>query len=344
VFLLAAGLLKGEEHVAIARFFTSNAINLIYPYFGLLAYEFLTLRFSISWISHHQNRILQDLLFVDARQRIEHLIIVILYLQVPVLLYSFFLLTIALTAGNFIAGLIILLFTLVRILFYSLLLNRYIIHPREKRYQQLIRLNLPDYLSFPVILFSLRHFFSKNFLSLLLSKLLSIGVLLIFILLIDTIDNYDRFSAVILPLTFISNAFIAYGLFRFLNIELNVFRNLPLHPPIILFQVFIVLIILCLPEILIIYRNFFDLITIGSLSIHIFNAVSILLFMYASLVYFNFDLQKFIIRLFWGSIILVLILLFDFPSTLMCLLFCVLSVYFNSKGYYTFETVFDQKN
>ena len=343
VFLLAAGLLKGEEHVAIARFFTSDALNLIYPYITLIAYEGLTLRFSIPWISHHRNRILQDLLFVGTRQRIGHLIIVILYLQVPVLLYSFFLLIIALTTGNFIAGLIILLFTLIRILFYSLLLNRYIIHPREKRYQQLIRLNLPEYLNFPVILFPLRHFFSRNFLSLLLSKLLSIGLLLIFILLVGTIDNYDRFAAVVLPLTFISNAFIAYGLFRFLNIELNVFRNLPLRPAIVLFQVLVVMIILCLPEITIIYRNFYDIIPVGSLGIHIINGLSILLFQYAAQVYFNIDLQKFIIRLFWGSIILVLILLFDFPSALMFIIFCALSFYLYRKGYYTFETVFDQK-
>jgi len=343
VLLLAAGLLKGEEHIAIGRFFTSYVLNLIYPYIFLLAYEGLTLRFSIPWISHHRNRILQDLLFVRVRQRIGYLIIVILYLLVPVLLYSFFLLTIALTTGNFVAGLIILFFTLTRILIYSIVLNRYIIHPLEKRYHQLIQLNIPDYLNFPVILFSLRHFFSRNFFSLLLSKLLSFGLLLIFILLIDTIDNYDRFAAVVLPLTFISNAFIAYGLFRFLNIELNVFRNLPLRPVTTLFQVFMVLIILCLPEIIIIYRNFFDIIPTGSLSIHIFNALSILLFMYASLVYFNFDLQKFIIRLFWGSIVLVLILLFDFPPALMCMTFYALSVYLYSKGYYTFETVFDHK-
>jgi hypothetical protein len=341
--LLAAGLLKGEEHVAIARFFTSNAINLIYPYFGLLAYEVLTLRFSIPWVSHHENRILQDLLFVGIKRRAGYLVVVILYLLIPVLLYSLFLLIIALTTGNYISGLIILLFTFIRILIYSIILNRYIIHPLEKRYLQLIRLYLPDFLNFPIILFSLRHFFSKNFLSLLLSKLLSIGLLLIFILLIDTIDNYDRFSAVILPLTFISNAFIAYGIFRFLNIELNLFRNLPIRPPIVLFQVFITLIILCMPEIIIIYRNFFDVITAGSLSIHVLNALSILLFLYAAQVYFNFDLQKFIIRLFWGSIILVLILLFDFPSALMFIIFCALSFYLYRKGYYTFETVFDQK-
>ena len=342
VFLLAAGLLKGEEHVAVASFFTSDPLNLIYPYIGLLAYEVLTMRFSVAWVSEHRNRILQDLLFINIRQRIGYLIIVILYLLIPVLLYSFFLLTIALASGNYVSGLIILLFTFIRILIYPLLLNRYIIHPRERRYHQLIRLKLPDYLNFSLILFSLRYFLSKNFLSLLLSKLLSIGLLLIFILLIETIDNYDRFVSVILPLAFISNAFIAYGLFRFLNIELYNFRNLPLNPGINLFQVFIVLVILCLPEIIIIYRNFFDLVNAGSLSIHVFNALSILLFIYASQVNFNFDLQKFIIRLFWGSIILVLILLFDFSSAIMSIIFSTLSVYLYRKGYYIFENVFDQ--
>jgi hypothetical protein len=344
VFLLAAGLLKGEEHVAIARFFTSNVLNLIYPYIGLLAYEVLTLRFSVAWVSHHRNRILQDLLFVRIKLRMRYLIIVILYLLVPVILYSLFLITIALSTYNYVTGLIILIFTLLRIFIYSHFLNRYIISPIEKGYQRLIHLSIPDYLNFPVILFSLRHFFSKNLLSLLLSKLLSIGLLFIFILLIDTIDYYNRFLAVILPLTFISNAFISYVLFRFLNIELNVFRNLPLRPANILLQVLFVLIILCLPEIIIIYRNFFDIIDTGTLSIHLINALSILLFLYASLVYFNFDLQKFIIRLFWGGIFIVMILLFDFPAAIMCIIFSALSVYLYSKGYYTFETVFGQKN
>ncbi len=343
VFLLAAGLLKGEEHVAIARFFTSNALNLIYPYLALLSYEVLTFRFSIHWVSHHRNRILQDLLFVGIKQRLGYLLMVILYLLVPVILYSLFLLSIALFNGNLNVGLIIIFFTSTRILIYALIINRFIIHPLEKRYLQWIRFNLPEYFNFPLILFSLRHFFSRKFLSLLLSKLLSIGLLLIFILLIETIENYDRFVAVILPLTFISNAFIAYGLFTFLNIELNVFRNLPLRPVIVLFQVFTVLIILCLPEIIIIYRNFFDVIAIGTLSINVINALSILLFLYASLVYFSFDLEKYIIRLFWGSIALTLILLFDFPSSLMCFIFCVSSIYLYIRGYYTFETVYGQK-
>jgi hypothetical protein len=343
VFLLAAGLLKGEEHVAIARFFTSDLSNLLYPFFGFLLYELLTMRFSVLWISLQRNRILQDLLFVSMELRIAYLIVAVLYLQLPVLLYSFFLISMAFATGQYIIGLIILLLTIIKTLIYSLVLNKYCIHPVEKRYNQLVQFYLPDNLNYPVVMFSLRHFFSKNFLSLLLSKLLSIGLLMIFILLIETVENYDRFSAVVVPLTFISNAFISYELFKFINIDLAIFRNLPLRPGITLFQVFIVLFILCLPEVVIIYRNFHDVITLGSLSIHMLNGLSILLFLYAYQVYFNFDLQKYITHLFWGSIILVLILLFDLPSVFLCLLFCSISIYLYSRGYYTFETLYDHR-
>jgi hypothetical protein len=38
-----------------------------------------------------------------------------------------------------------------------------------------------------------------------------------------------------------------------------------------------------------------------------------------------------------------LVLLFDFPSALMFITFCASSIYLYTKGYYTFETVFDKK-
>jgi len=342
LFLLAAGILKGEEHVAIAQFFTSDIKNLVYPYLGFILYEMLTIRFSIPWISDFRNRILQNLLYVPLKSRIGHLTFVFIYLHIPVLLYSFFMSSIALVSGQFIITATIIILAIVRIFAYSLLLNSYVAKPMEKKYHQLIQLNIPENLYFPLIVFSLRYFISKRFLSFLLSKGLSIGLLLICILLIETVDNYNRFSSVVIPIIFISNAFISYELFKFLNSDLVVFRNLPTKLGVTLFQIFTIIFILCLPEIVIMYRNFSDIISVGSLTIHILNGLMILLFLFAYPLYYNCDLEKYIIRLFWGSIILVLILLFDFPSILLCVVFCVSSIYLYTRGYYTFENVYKQ--
>lgn len=342
IFLLAAGILKGEEHVAIAQFFTSDIKNLVYPYSGFILYELLTIRFSIPWISNFRNRIIQDLLYISVRNRIGHLTFVIIYLHIPVLLYSFFMISIALVSGQFLIPGIIIILAIARIFAYSLLLNRYIISPTEKKYHQLIQLNLPRNLKFSLIVFSLRYFFSARFLSFLLSKLLSIGLLLICVLLIQTVDNYNRFSSVVIPIIFISNAFISYELFKFLNGDLAIFRNLPTKLGVALFQIFIILFILSLPEMVIMYRNFSIIISLGNLTILVINGLMILLFLFTYPLYFNCDLQKYITRLFWGSIILVLILLFDFPSILLCLVFCAASVYLYIRGYYTFENVYEK--
>ncbi len=344
VFLFAAGLLKGEEHVAIAKFFTSDVKNLAYPYFGLLLYEFLTLHFSIRWISEQKNMFLRDLVYVSGRPRTVILGIIILYLHIPVIAYSLFLLGMALASGQIPVSLVIIFGSIFKLAIFTFILYRFLLFPVEKKYNRIFRITLPGFLNFPVIIFSIKHFFSKSFLSFLLSKTLSIGTLMVFILLIQTIDNYERFASVVITLIFISNAFLSYELFKFQNTDLNVFRNLPLKPWIILLQSLMIMIILNLPEILIIFRNFSSLISIWDLSMNVMNGLMVLLFLFAYLVYYNIDLQQYITRIFWGSILLVLLLLFDFPSYLFLTTFSLASAYLYIRGYYTFETVYNQMN
>lgn len=342
VFLFAAGLLKGEEHVAIARFFTSDVKNLIFPYFALLVYELLTLHFSILWISSLKNRALRDMVFINRNERILHLVLTIFYLQIPSIFYSFFLLITALVSARLQVSLFILLFMFFKFTLYTFIIHRALLFPLEKRYKRLLRLTLPGFLNFPVIVFSLRHFFTKSFLSFVMSKILSIGTLFLFILIIQTIDNYERFASVVIMLVFISNAFISYELFKFQNIDLNVFRNLPLKPYIILFQSLLIMIILSLPEVLIVYRNFSSLIAVSDLSMNVMNGLMVLLFLFAYLLYYNIELRQYIARIFWGSILLILFLLFDFPSYLFFIAFGSASAYLYIKGYYNFESVYDQ--
>lgn len=344
VFLFAVGLLKGEEHVAIAKFFTSEVKNLFFPYFASLLYELLTLYFSIRWISDQKNIFLRDLVYMPRWPGIVLLSTTILYLNIPVIVYSLFLLVVALVSGQILISLLIVFGSIFKLILFTYIIYRFLLFPFEKNYNRIFRLTLPGFLNFPVIAFSIRHFFSKNFLSFLLSKILSIGTLMVFILLIQTIDNYERFTSVIITLVFLSNAYLAYELFQFQNIDLNVFRNLPLKPWMILFQSLMIMITLNLPEIIIIYRNFSNLISIWDLSVNILNGLMVLLFLFAYLVYFDINLQQYITRIFWGSILIVILLLFDFSSYLLFMAFSTASAYLYIKGYYTFETIYDQKN
>jgi len=344
VFLFAAGLLRGVEHLALASFFTSNFKNLIYPLAGFIMYELLTLHFSIKWVSDVKNRIIRSILFLDFRPRFKLLLNIVLYLQIPVVLYSVFLLIVALFNGQIIVPMVILTLSIIRFALYALILNRIFIFPIEKAYKHSFRFRIPAVINFPIINFSLTQIFTQRLLSLILSKVISIGLLIISIILIETIDYYERFSALAIFMIFLANAFLSFDLFRFHNIDLNIFRSFPIKPWHFLIQTFSLMIILALPEIIIIYRNFLPITGAGFITMHIINGLLVLLFLYSYLLYFNIELKDYIMRIFWASIFMSMLLLFDIPVYLLLIILCSFTFYFYFKGYYSFEMVYNQKN
>jgi hypothetical protein len=179
-------------------------------------------------------------------------------------------------------------------------------------------------------------------LSFILSKIVSFTVLFAGIYLMPTIDNYLRFTAFMIFITFLSNAFLSYDLFNFHHVDLNLFRSLPIQLRLFLLQTFILLIILTLPEIIIIYRNFSQIADAGFISLHILNGLATILLLYAYMLYYNINLKSFIIRIFWGSLILVMLLLFDVPAYILILILGTAAFYFYFRGFYSFEMIYDQ--
>jgi hypothetical protein len=164
---------------------------------------------------------------------------------------------------------------------------------------------------------------------------------LVSILIIGTVDYYDRFTAVAIFTVFIANTFLPYALFEFYNIDLNFFRNLPVKPGIILFQTVLILLILNLPEIIILHKNFSQIISSGLIALHVIVGLAALILLYAYLMYFNIDLKTYIIRIFWGSIFIYFLLLFDIPGYLLALVFLTLTIYFYFRGFYKFEMIYN---
>ena len=344
VFLIVTGFLRGEEHMALAVFFTSHIKNMVYPYAILVLYESLTIHFSIKWLSDPMNRIIRELVFLDFGSRLIRIFRIVLYLHIPVMIYSIFLLGIAVLNEEMFILSVIIVFAVTRIFIYTLIINHIMIYPVERQYKGLYRLKLPAVINFPIVNFSVKNFFTQKFVSFLLSKLFSIGILMVFIFLFDTIDNFNRFSRVSIALVFIANVFLSYDLFKFHNIDLHVFRNLPVKPSYILLQTLMILVILILPEIILIYKYFSRIIDPPNITIQIINGLSITLFLYAYLMYFSIDLKTYIMRIFWGSILLIMILLIDFPIYLLFILLCSGVFYFYFKGYYKFELIYNQVN
>jgi len=97
-----------------------------------------------------------------------------------------------------------------------------------------------------------------------------------------------------------------------------------------------------LPEIVLIYRNFAQIVEVGFISLHILNGMTMLLLLYAYLLYFNIDLNIYIIRIFWGSLIVVMLILFDVPAYMIIIILGTSTIYLYFKGFYSFEVIYDQ--
>ena len=101
IFLIAVGILRGEEHITLGFFFTSHIKNILYPLVIFVLYELLTIHFSIKWISNGKNRVIREVLFLNNNLRFRNLILVVFYLHIPVVIYTFFLIGISFVSGQF---------------------------------------------------------------------------------------------------------------------------------------------------------------------------------------------------------------------------------------------------
>ena len=340
IFLLAAGVLRGDEHLAIALFFTGHISNLLYPAAGMMLFELLTIHFSIRWISEARNRSIRELIFTDPIPKVKVLVTVLICLQLPVVIYTVFLIAVALYAMNIHTLLVIAIIGIIKIILYVRIMDRLLLFPREKRFKSPLYYRFPSWVSLPWVLLFLRYFIHEKFLSVLLTKIFSFLLLWISVILISTVDHYERFAAISISLVFLSNAFLSYNLFRLQYTDMNFLRNLPFRPLSIISQVLITLSILTLPEIIFTFRNFSQVLTTAMIAANILHGIALLIFLYGSQVYFHADLKSFIPRLFWGSLLLIILLLFDFPVYLLAVLLYILTLYFYFKGYYQFESVY----
>ena len=106
---------------------------------------------------------------------------------------------------------------------------------------------LPASLPASIFRFSITFIFQRQFLALLITKLLSFGSLYFFSR-IETAVFENRMLWLIFITALIGHSFIVFRLFNFIEKELTFYRNMPVKKTATLLSLFIVYIILLLPE------------------------------------------------------------------------------------------------
>ena len=343
LFLLFFGFLKGEEQLAIAQFLVADIKNLIYPALAVGLYGILLSFYSHHFLNNPKNRFLCDLIYLPGFQRLKFLLKGIHWLLFPATLYGIFLFLVALFTGSPMSAFLVFIFFIILKITMTLYFDRLIIRPGETVYGYAWSLSYSLGGKWSFTGFLIKHLILDRSLPLILTKLLSFLNIYVFSILIPTVDYLDRFLGIALFVAVLSNSLLPYEIFHFSFRRMTFLRNLPLRRSFIYLQIWVTTLILLLPEIIYIYRNFMKLINPIILTIDLVAALSLLVFLFSSQLIFNIDQRRFINTVFGILICIVFYLLFDLPVTILFIVLLSSSFFFFYSYFYHYEPEYESQ-
>jgi len=132
LFLLLFGFIRGQEHLAIARFLVGDTSNLVYPMGVFVLYGALLLFFSRRFFRNPKNRFLGDLVYLPGFPRYRIIWKGVQGLLLPATLYGLFLVIVAVLSWMPASALVILVFFMGLGVILTWLFGQMLIHPGEK--------------------------------------------------------------------------------------------------------------------------------------------------------------------------------------------------------------------
>jgi len=340
LLLIFFGMFRGDDHLVIAQFLVGEFLNLFYFIILIILYSFLTGIFSVKFLKNKKHSFIKELIQLSYTKRLFLLLTSFILLFLPVLLYTTFLVIVATFEGMIFHGLTVTIVTVSFIFFFTLIYHNQIIHPSEKTFGNRQLVYIPNLLKYTLFYIVFKHLFLSRTFSVFLTKALSFLLLVIFSIIISTIDYYHRFLAIVIFITMVSNVFISYEIHYFINYKMGFIRNLPQPIWKIWLNILMVIIIFVLPEIVYIFRNYNEYVSVFSLIIFLLNGVSFLMFCFVYLLKTRLDQKKFIMRFYFGFLIFIILILFDTPVILLSIVFLISSFILFNLYFYKYENVF----
>lgn len=343
LILFLFGFLSGREHIALALFFISVPHNLFYPAIFFILYGFFQMKFNFRILREKEYQYLGELVLLPVEQRFRILYLVVVILGGPVILYGLFLFVTALVSGYFYSAIFIISFVILQFLVISGILDYRILHPVEMSYWRLFTLPVPSFIRFSFFYLIYRHLFQGRTFSLILTKILTFILLIIFTILLPSVDYFGRYLNITILTVIVANSFISFEMNHLFFIRLTNLKNLPLKPLKMFINFFTVILLFISPELLYCLRNFHEYKSLIFISCAILAGVGFLLFSNVALLIYQSDQEKFIVRLFWLYLLAVLLLLFDLPALFLSIILILASFLIFRHYFYRFETVYKVK-
>ena len=340
LFLLFFGFIRGQEHLSIAQFLVGDIKNLIYPLGVFLLYAVLPVFFSWHFFQNSKNRFLGDLVCLRGLTRYRIIWKEVQRLLLPATLYGLFLVGVAVFSRRPATAVVLILFFIGLHAALTLLFDHMLIHPSEKVYglKADFSFRLGGKWSFTAFL--IKYLVLSRSLSFILTKILAIFNLLIFSLLIPTVDYLERFLGIAIFMAVLSNGLLPYEMFHFSFRKFGFLRNLPIRRSILYLQIWITLLVLLLPEIIFIYRNFLEYLPPFFLTTSFLAALSLLVLFFSGQLVFSPDQSYYTSGIFWTLLFIIFYLLFDLPVTILLIILLFSSYYLFYHYFYRHESIF----
>jgi hypothetical protein len=335
----AFGLLRPIEHIALATYFVHSSVMLALLFVLWTLYTLKTIQFTLRSFAQEENTFLHNLYVMPVPVKFLSLVLVQVILFEPIVLYSAFMAFYALRFQQYTALLLLVLFNISSICAAAIYYVFRLRHSNAEVKQSRLGLYLNRHFTKPYLAFFLYHVLNKQLSLFVLTKVFS----LLFI--IGTIKLYtiEDHSQVLLSLgmltAFSANAVLTFHFNRFEQVDVLLFKNMPLSPVRRFGYNVLTYVCLLVPEILLLLRHLAGDIQVWMACKLLLFGLSLQLVLHSYVLYRQLDLEKFIRHIFFIILFFFVCLLFRIDVGLLAAVNLAASLLMYRKYFYPAEMV-----
>ncbi|MDO1449093.1 hypothetical protein Q0590_22645 [Rhodocytophaga aerolata] len=339
IIAFAFGLLRPIEHIAIATYLVHSHF-LMALVFGLwTVYTLKTIQFTLRTFAQEENLFLHNIYLLPTAVKFSGMLLVQFILYEPIVLYSAFMGYYAIHFGQLSSLLLLGIFNLVTISGAAAYYVYRLPYMTAEKKQNRLSTYLDQHFTKPYFTFFLYQVLQKQRSLYFLTKLFSL------FLLTGTVKlyTYENFSPVLLALgglmAFSTNAILCFHFNRFEQLDVLIFKNLPLSLYKRFFNNTVTYLGLLVPEILLLMRHLAGDIDVWLGLQLVFFGLSLQLIFHGYVLFRQLDLEKFIRHVFFLVIFYFVSLLFRIPILLLFAVNGVTAFFIYQKYFYQAEVI-----
>lgn len=330
---LIIGLMRSEDHLALAEVFISSGTMLTIPISFWVIYSILVIKYNRDEMRNERNNFILDSAFLTNLSQFGIIASALLYQFFPIIFYAAFLVTLAILHGNVEVVLIVVVSILLLMLIATWFLWHSFNRPNFDREQTVLEQLVHRKFTRPFSFFSIEWIVRRVLFVLIGVKLFSLLLLYCIAALYST-ENYDlRLLIMGVVICCAVQIGLIQQIHRFDNYDFQLYRNLPITLPRKLVNLFFSISILFLPEMGLIlsadvFNNYF---TVQA----IFFLISIPILFYGLMFKRQRSQEELITISFFISMTWILLILFKAPVILLGLINFSMGVwYIHCYGYF----------